>query len=448
MEITNTIEGKVAHSTYLVKVDTAVALGTYQITGQVLQSPPAALPPSAIEVIASTQELEQQIQEELFTQEFAECPRCAEDADSHCVVLASIALQQQGASFVVRSSDDVTLDAARGIYRQLVYHTPLIVELLECLKNDARLSNARTPLPHAATHQDGGSDEIDVTNLSGVLADAQKIAVQDEGTLVGTRAQLNFTGPGVSTSDDADNDRVNITIAGGSAVTGRVIFQDVAPGETRQSPLLPHGFDANDVAIIMAIEIRQELGPAPVESVFMGDLPASTFPALIAGYTRNDPNRQFVLILRDIRPEGGRVTWRVRWYAIPANEELPSITVPPRERVTFPRELLLARLAVSPTTTMDELASSLGARPDELQPELDQLRQEGQVLEERGRLFLVSALAESITAFIRNNRDVTMTGLADSLGIGRPTLEPVIGRLVATGVVRRDNRGRLNLVAS
>ena len=61
---------------------------------------------------------------------------------------------------------------------------------------------------------------------------------------------------------------------------------------------------------------------------------------------------------------------------------------------------------------------------------------------------MTPALAESITAFIRNNRDVTITGLADGLGLGRPTLEPVVGRLVAAGVIRRDNRGRLNLVAS
>lgn len=39
--------------------------------------------------------------------------------------------------------------------------------------NDARLSDARTPLAHAAAHQEGGSDEINVAGLSGVLSDAQ-----------------------------------------------------------------------------------------------------------------------------------------------------------------------------------------------------------------------------------------------------------------------------------
>lgn len=39
--------------------------------------------------------------------------------------------------------------------------------------NDSRLSNSRTPTAHAASHEAGGSDEIDVTSLSGLLADPQ-----------------------------------------------------------------------------------------------------------------------------------------------------------------------------------------------------------------------------------------------------------------------------------
>lgn len=39
--------------------------------------------------------------------------------------------------------------------------------------NDPRLVDARTPLAHKISHQDGGTDEIVVTGLSGVLADPQ-----------------------------------------------------------------------------------------------------------------------------------------------------------------------------------------------------------------------------------------------------------------------------------
>lgn len=42
-----------------------------------------------------------------------------------------------------------------------------------CEGDDARLSDARTPILHAATHENGGGDEISVAGLSGLLADAQ-----------------------------------------------------------------------------------------------------------------------------------------------------------------------------------------------------------------------------------------------------------------------------------
>lgn len=38
---------------------------------------------------------------------------------------------------------------------------------------DARFTDARTPLAHKVSHQDGGADEISVLGLSGLLADAQ-----------------------------------------------------------------------------------------------------------------------------------------------------------------------------------------------------------------------------------------------------------------------------------
>jgi len=45
-----------------------------------------------------------------------------------------------------------------------------------CEGNDPRLSDSRTPTSHAASHEQGGSDEIDVTGLSGVLSDNQNVA--------------------------------------------------------------------------------------------------------------------------------------------------------------------------------------------------------------------------------------------------------------------------------
>jgi len=64
-----------------------------------------------------------------------------------------------------------------------------------------------------------------ITNSNGVATTfarsdhqhALGLAVQDEAVLAGTRAILNFTGAGVTATDDAGNNRVNITIPGGGA---------------------------------------------------------------------------------------------------------------------------------------------------------------------------------------------------------------------------------------
>lgn len=48
-----------------------------------------------------------------------------------------------------------------------ILYTNLIVE------GDSRLTNARTPTAHHASHENGGADEISVSGLSGVLADPQ-----------------------------------------------------------------------------------------------------------------------------------------------------------------------------------------------------------------------------------------------------------------------------------
>lgn len=62
------------------------------------------------------------------------------------------------------------------------------------ITTDARLTNDRDPTAHKTDHQNGGTDEIDVTGLSGVLADAQTPATHQHvataitsGTLDGDR---------------------------------------------------------------------------------------------------------------------------------------------------------------------------------------------------------------------------------------------------------------------
>ena len=67
---------------------------------------------------------------------------------------------------------------------------------------------------HATSHEDGGSDEINVADLSGKLADAQKSAVQLNGSPVGSpRPNLNFIDtPGIAfnITEDAGDDAIDI----------------------------------------------------------------------------------------------------------------------------------------------------------------------------------------------------------------------------------------------
>jgi len=83
------------------------------------------------------------------------------------------------------------------------------------------LADGQTPLAHKTSHQDGGTDEVSVTGLSGLLADAQKVTVRkDGGADVGPRARLNFI-EGINTTitaaDDAGGAEVDITLAAPNA---------------------------------------------------------------------------------------------------------------------------------------------------------------------------------------------------------------------------------------
>lgn len=73
------------------------------------------------------------------------------------------------------------------------------------------------PAAHATTHQNGGSDEVNVDGLSGQLADAQKITVRkNSGANVGTRPRLNFiqgSGCTITVADSGLANEIQITIS-------------------------------------------------------------------------------------------------------------------------------------------------------------------------------------------------------------------------------------------
>lgn len=71
---------------------------------------------------------------------------------------------------------------------------------------------------HKTRHELGGADALNIAGLSGALADPQKVSLQDEGTLINSRAIINFVGAGVTVADDGGNSRINVTIPGGSGM--------------------------------------------------------------------------------------------------------------------------------------------------------------------------------------------------------------------------------------
>ena len=89
-----------------------------------------------------------------------------------------------------------------------------------CQGNDARLSDARTPTAHKTSHQDAGSDELDLTGMSGLLGTAQTptthgstthkqgqadaIFTPDAGWISGTHSSLKNLANGASLSDTQD----------------------------------------------------------------------------------------------------------------------------------------------------------------------------------------------------------------------------------------------------
>jgi hypothetical protein len=156
--------------------------------------------------------------------------------------------------------------------------------------SDPRNTNSRTPTAHAASHQNGGADEINVAGLSGLLADQQtplghqathqsgnadaltglvdanaRVAVnKNSGAVVGTRRRINFIeGPNVTltVADDAGNEEVDVTVAASGGASDwdfeitKQADQSVTDNATPQndSELLWNGILANSLYLVEAI---------------------------------------------------------------------------------------------------------------------------------------------------------------------------------------------------
>lgn len=200
--------------------------------------------------------------------------------------------------------------------------------------NDPRLSDARTPLPHAPTHQDGGSDEIDVTGLSGVLADAQLVEVQRNGAVVATRRRLNFIGPGFTVNDAPAQERVNIRVQASEYLALRYVGgdgQQVAPGGTLPCPL------------IVGVENQDGVPQADVKVA----LKSTTGDDVLTD--RSDPSNTGPEIVVTTDGEGlAQVTWKVN-EKLGCHQVIAALESPPQATA-----LLLVFEAVVTTGGPDE----------------------------------------------------------------------------------------------
>lgn len=92
----------------------------------------------------------------------------------------------------------------------------------------SKIAPATVPLNHAGTHEDGGTDEIDVTELSGVLADPQKVEIQDEGVSLPIRAKIDAVGGGISAVDDPAGGKTKLIVP----LPGGIVFTLPVRNET------------------------------------------------------------------------------------------------------------------------------------------------------------------------------------------------------------------------
>lgn len=110
--------------------------------------------------------------------------------------------------------------------------------------NDPRLSDARTPTAHAASHQNGGGDEISVAGLSGLLADPQTPLVHDIITL-----HNGFPGGGTTyLRDDGTFAVPPGTGAGITELTGDVT---AGPGSGSQAATLAAALKVVEICFII-----------------------------------------------------------------------------------------------------------------------------------------------------------------------------------------------------
>ncbi|UVI27391.1 hypothetical protein [Paenibacillus spongiae] len=251
--------------------------------------------------------------------------------------------------------DNRTIMAVSDHVRSYVYSNPLLAELI-----GAGDDLAGKLLPHGLSHQAGESDPINVTNLSGVLADPQKVTVIDELGASFPASAIQFVGNGVKVGNHNQVAVVKITDTGGvvipipdnepPVVTGRVSFNKMKIGEFRLSPEIKLPIQEP-----CAINLALELAADKTKVGIMGHL-ADEGIHLSAIYNLNDFT--FQILFQDARSntDDKEKDYTVRYWIIPPTEHNKDEDASPDPDLFWYKDYVLSRLILYSGRTIDQLS--------------------------------------------------------------------------------------------
>ena len=118
--------------------------------------------------------------------------------------------------------------------------------MVEALNLFLRADAVVTVPAHVSQHENGGTDEISVTDLSGELADKQKVAIsKNSAAAVGERSTVNFiegSNITLTIADDSVGDEIDVTIASASGTDPTNSYVDTAT---------THGITSSDGTVVI-----------------------------------------------------------------------------------------------------------------------------------------------------------------------------------------------------
>lgn len=133
---------------------------------------------------------------------------------------------------------------------------------------------------HASEHELGGADELDVTGLSGVLADPQTVEVLRSGVSVASRSKVNLIpGTNVTMSVVDDGTKVDVTVGANVQASGLSFYEGLGLVQEDTTKLTYGvGFDLTTPSA-SEVQVDLDLSEITVSADEIGGIPASSPPA-------------------------------------------------------------------------------------------------------------------------------------------------------------------------